>query len=230
MNKKDLETLIEQVVSDVVEQETPQDRRKQLRDKFKVQPADPNNLDINTSQGRDNVVNKLKSTFSAIATRANILNNKSANALRAGTKEEFSEIVAEMMDNTVTLLNKDYPNFIRTYSEVSKLLGLPPVVTEANTALDTPDGRRNIIRNTVNSVGKLKKVTDEANNMILNADATSNVAIFRNEIKALGNKIREIKAEAVVLDRIFTQTFPGEYQKFKGHLARTSSPPPVPAR
>lgn len=230
MNKKDLETLIEQVVSDVVEQETPQDRRKQLRDKFKVQPADPNNLDINTSQGRDNVVNKLKSTFSAIATRANILNNKGANALRAGTKEEFSEIVAEMMDNTVTLLNKDYPNFIRTYSEVSKLLGLPPVVTEANTALDTPDGRRNIIRNTVNSVGKLKKVTDEANNMILNADATSNVAIFRNEIKALGNKIREIKAEAVVLDRIFTQTFPGEYQKFKGHLARTSSPPPVPAR
>ena len=135
-----------------------------------------------------------------------------------------------MMDNTVTLLNKDYPNFIRTYSEVSKLLGLPPVVTEANTALDTPDGRRNIIRNTVNSVGKLKKVTDEANNMILNADATSNIAIFRNEIKALGNKIREIKAEAVVLDRIFTQTFPREYQKFKGHLARTSSPPPVPAR
>lgn len=229
MDKKQLETLIEQVVSNVMAQQAPVASPAPRR--TRARRPNPNNMDVNTPEGRNNVVMKLKSTFSAIATRANILDKKSGNALRTETKEDFIEVVSEMMDNLVTLMSKDFDNFAKTYTEVANLLGLPQVVIEANTVLDTPDGRRNVIRAAVNSIGKLKKMSDEANKMLLNAEATNNISIFKNEIKAMGPKIKEMKAEAVVLDKIFSQTFPARYQQFKSQqLVRTSNPPPVPTR
>lgn len=215
MHNKDLEKLIEQVVSNVMSQETPLERKKRLRDQFKAQPADPHNVDINTPQGRANVLNKLKTAYGNVITRAQILDKKGAGALRAETKEEFMMTVGEMFDNISSLMNKDFINLVKTYQSVAKQLGLQPVVMEATTTIDTPDGRRNVIRNVVNSIGKLRKATDDGNKMINTAEATSNVSMFVNEIKALGNKLRDIKAEITILDRYFDQTFPDAYRKYK---------------
>ena len=204
------------LVSGVQKKESPAERKRRLRDKFKQKSANKDSTDIRTPEGRDNVLDKVYYEFGDVRARISIISKLAQQASNAENRQDFKAALVQMFDNLNNLKNRDLPKLHKGYTEVAILTGLKKVpMAEADMNPDTPEGRKNLVRKLFNTVGELLKVAEEGNKMIMNARQSNNVSVYMNELKALGGIVRQITQQLVGLNAAFVETFQ-EYERQRG--------------
>lgn len=195
--------------------ETPGERKRRLRQKFKQQPAS-NSTDIQTPEGRNEILDKVYYEFGDVKARINIIKKLASEAMKAKNRQEYKANLIQIFENLTSLKNRDMLKLQKGYTEAAILSGLKKVpMREANLNPDTPDGRINLTRKLFNAIGELNRIAAEGNKMILNARQAGNVSVFLNELKAFGNIIREMQQKLVELNAAFVETFQ-EYERQRG--------------
>lgn len=227
VTKSELKVMIaEMVVKALSEQDNTPPTRAANKNRFKQRPVDRNTLDPNTPDGRDNLVDIVSPSFGSVMTRLQILDKLAAKAMAAETRQQFKEHLIEMFDNLKSLQEKDMRNLVAAYSKISSTLGLKPSsnIGEQNLNPDTPDGRRNLMKDLFNIVRQMKISGNEGQKMLANARHVPTIAVFVNEIKAFAGIVSQLNKALVMVNSEFVKTF----QAYESQRGRTPSTPPAP--
>lgn len=233
VRKSELRMMIKEMLLEVLneQEETPAERKRRLRDKFKQQqqPASTS-TDPNTPEGRENLVEMVSPAYGSVQTRLQIIQKMCVNAMQSDNRQEFKEYLIQMFDNLKSLQEKDMVSLVSAYSKVASLLGLGSSgpVTEQNMNPDTSEGRRNLMKDIYNSVSEMRKMAEEGRKMLATAETVPTVSVFRNEMKALGQQIGKLRSYLTNLNSAFVTTFK-EYEAQRGRASVPPTPPRVPA-
>lgn len=123
--------------------ESPSEKKRHLRQKFKQPKYDSHILDPDTEQGRTNLTTNLVHSVKDLQARSNILNRQIGRAVDAKTRHEFKEQLIMMNDGLISLKERDVPNLLKNYLitvkqyERQRGRNIPIAVNESTTRLGT---------------------------------------------------------------------------------------------
>jgi len=195
--------------------ETPAERKRRLRQKFKQQSTSET-TDIGTQEGRENILDRVYQDYGDIVARLNIIMRLANQAMTADTRQNFKTKLIQIYENLEGLQQKELPKVQKSYTEVLILTGLKKIpMAEMNLNPDTPVGRRNLARNILITASEVKSIAIEGEQMLKNARNVTSVSVFLNELKALGKILNQISQKLIELNRVFVETFK-EYERQRG--------------